>query len=94
MHQHGTATPEIQITPVRSSWDNLAMERRVNIATLHDPNARAADLAYWLSQPVQARLAALEALREQHIATLPDAEQRFQRVCRVVSLEEHRRETE
>ena len=70
------------------------MERRVNIAPLHDANAQAAELAYWLSQPVQARLAALEALREQHIATLPDAEKKFQRVCRVVSLEEHRRETE
>lgn len=83
-----------QVAPVRAPGDNPAMERRVNIAPLHDANAQAPDLAYWLSQPVQARLAALEALREQHIATLPDAEQRFQRVCQVVPLKEPRHDAE
>ncbi|MEW6707943.1 MAG: hypothetical protein AB1430_24115 [Pseudomonadota bacterium] len=41
------------------------------------------DLRYWLSKTPAERLAALEFLRQQHMADLPDAEQRLQRVCRV-----------
>jgi hypothetical protein len=64
--------------------DNPVMDRTVTKTSLHERGA--ADLAYWLSQPVQARLAAVEALRMQYMQTLPDAEQRLQRVCRVTSL--------
>ncbi len=42
------------------------------------------DLAYWLSRPVSERLEAVELLRQAQIDTLPHAEQRFQRVCRVI----------
>lgn len=47
----------------------------------------ALDLAYWLSRPVSERIEALEMLRNQMMATLPDAQQRLQRVCRVVKRE-------
>lgn len=56
------------------------MERAVTRTTLHAGNK---DLQYWLAQPVEARIAALEMLRAEHIRTLPDADQRLQRVCRV-----------
>jgi hypothetical protein len=44
------------------------------------------DLAYWLSRPVEERIAALEKLRSDVLAGRPDAEQRLQRVCRVTQL--------
>jgi hypothetical protein len=45
-----------------------------------------ADLAFWLSRPMAERIAAVEALREQAAPQQPasDAEQRFQRICRIV----------
>jgi hypothetical protein len=58
------------------------MERTVQKQPLRQ--APDADLAYWQAQTIQARLEALEALRAQYLRTLPDAQQRFQRVCRVV----------
>jgi hypothetical protein len=61
------------------------MDRTVTKTTLRQSGA-SADLAYWLKQPVQARLDAVEALRLQYMQTHPDAEQRLQRVCRVTSL--------
>jgi hypothetical protein len=65
--------------------DNMSMEKVVAKSGLHQQGA-AADLAYWLSQPVQARLAAVESLCLQYMQTLPDADQRLQRVCRVTQL--------
>ncbi|MFN7571669.1 MAG: hypothetical protein ACK5TK_09485 [Betaproteobacteria bacterium] len=44
------------------------------------------DSAYWLSRPAAERIAAVEALREQAMANLPDAQRRLQRVCRVTQL--------
>jgi hypothetical protein len=41
------------------------------------------DIAYWRAKTMQELLDALEILREDYIRGLPDAEQRFQRVCRV-----------
>ena len=69
-------------------YDSL-MERIVTLTTLsqkkRDAQSRdSADLAYWLSRPVTERIAAVELLRQAHISTLPDAEQRLQRVCRVI----------
>jgi hypothetical protein len=43
---------------------------------------QSADLAYWLAQPIQARIDALEALRQQQ----GQADIRIQRVCRVTQL--------
>jgi hypothetical protein len=41
------------------------MQPTINYFHLHDAAAQqAADLAYWLAQPVQARIDAVEALRE------------------------------
>ena len=49
------------------------MNRTVTRATLHQAAARSEDLAYWLKQPVQARLAAVEVLRQDYLRMLPDA---------------------
>jgi hypothetical protein len=55
---------------------------------IHRTTLRAApsDLAYWLSRPVEERIAAVEKLRSDALAGRPDAEQRLQRVCRVTQL--------
>ena len=43
------------------------MQRTVTRFNLHDiAGQQAADLAYWLAQPVQARIDAVEALRQQY----------------------------
>jgi hypothetical protein len=69
--------------------DNCGMRHQVKRLSLHDDAvAQASDLAYWLRQSVSARLAAVEALRQQHIESLPDAEPRLQRVCRVAQLKQ------
>jgi hypothetical protein len=61
------------------------MERVVHKSQLADHERQAAaDLRYWLLQPIQARLAAVEVLREQMYPNY--AEQGFQRVCRIVPL--------
>ena len=67
--------------------DNTRMERVVTKTVLH-PGAdnRDADLRFWLAQPLEARIAALEALRQQYISTRPDADTRLQRVCRITQL--------
>jgi hypothetical protein len=63
------------------------MKHQVMQTSLHDnAAAQASDLAYWLRQSVQARLAAVETLRQQYIQSLPDAEPGLQRVCRVAQL--------
>ncbi len=61
------------------------MQRTVVKTGLHT-SQQAADLAYWLAQPVQARIDALEALRSQYIQGKSDADTRLQRVCRVAQL--------
>ena len=61
------------------------MQRIVNRSQLHTPQ-EPADLAYWLAQPVQARIDALEALRLQHSQGQPHVDFRVQRVCRVKPL--------
>lgn len=55
------------------------MERTVRIVPL---KSRATDRAYWQHQPVEARLAAIEFLRQQFMGPT-HAEQRLQRVCRI-----------
>ena len=55
------------------------------IQRIQKGHQQTADLAYWLSQPMAERMAAVEALRSQApmAGDLPDAEPRLQRVCRV-----------
>lgn len=55
------------------------MERRMRIVSL---KSQETDRAYWQRQPVEARLAAIEFLRQQYMGPT-HAEQRLQRVCRV-----------
>jgi hypothetical protein len=67
------------------------MQRTVTSFDLHDTvGQQAADLAYWLAQPVQARIDAVEALREQrHRHDCPGkafADVRMERVCSVGQL--------
>ena len=56
------------------------IEKVVFKTTLKD---QPSDLTFWLSRSIQERFAALEFLRQQYILTLPDAQQRLQRVCTV-----------
>lgn len=63
------------------------MHRVVNRVTLQVSEGHSPDLAYWLAQPVQARIDALEMLRRQHANKgQPDADIRVERVCRVTQL--------
>lgn len=59
--------------------------RAIRKTTLHAADGKSVgDLQYWLSQPVQVRIAAVEELRRQMAGY--DAEPRLQRVCRVARL--------
>ena len=65
------------------------MQRTIARAHLHDATGQqAADMAYWLAQPVQARLEAVEVLRRQYHEGLGQsyADIAFQRVCRITPL--------
>ena len=44
------------------------------------------DLNYWLSQPPEARLAALEEIRQEYIRQTFDVPPRMQKVCTIVKL--------
>jgi hypothetical protein len=61
------------------------MQPTVRKTKLHE-SQQAADLAYWLAQPVQARIDALEALRKNHSQGQAHADTRLQRVCRIMTL--------
>ena len=61
---------------------NMTMDRTVEKKALHPSGGKpSGDLQYWLAQPVQARLAAVEELRRQMAGY--DAQPRLQRVCRI-----------
>ena len=63
----------------------MTIQSAVRKAALHASEGKASDdLRYWLSQPVQARLAAVEELRRQTPGY--DAQPRLQRVCRIIRL--------
>lgn len=57
----------------------------VAIKTLLDQPTN--DVSYWLSQPPEARLAALEEIRQEYIRWKYDVQPRFQRVWRRVPLQ-------
>jgi hypothetical protein len=59
---------------------DIGVERVVYKTTLHDPQAAARDLAYWLSRPLAERIAAMETLRERAYGSLP----RLQRTARII----------
>ena len=42
------------------------------------------DFAYWQTQPYEARLAALEEIRQAYYGWTDETEPRLQRVCRIV----------
>ncbi len=58
------------------------MEKVVRIVQLKDKND---DSDYWMSKSPEERIYAIEFLRQQYIKTLPDAQQRFQRVCNIIN---------
>ena len=63
----------------------MTMQRVVQKTSLHlTDNRMSGDLQFWLSQPVAARLAAVEVLRQQMGGQ--NAERRLQRVCRITQL--------
>ena len=63
------------------------MQRVVTKLKLGD-SQQAADRSYWLAQPVQARIDALETLRLQHSQGQPHVDTRLQRVCRITQLKQ------
>ena len=66
----------------------MAKQRRiaavVTKASLDEPQS---DLDYWLSQPPEARLAALEEIRQEYIRQTFDVPPRMQKVCTIVKLQ-------
>ncbi len=65
----------------RALWYNMVMEKVVHKSALHDTPR---DVAYWLAQPPEARIEAVEKLRRDYYG---DAiEQRLQRVVNTAEL--------
>ncbi|MDP3796264.1 MAG: hypothetical protein Q8R06_03830 [Polaromonas sp.] len=66
------------------------MERVITKASLHQVGGTtpSTDLRFWLAQPVEARIAALETLRQQYINAQSNADTRLQRVCRITQLKQ------
>ncbi len=60
------------------------MEKTVKII---DKKDQTNDLDYWLSQPPEKRLDAIEIYRQQYINTLPENERKFQRVLTITHRE-------
>ena len=55
----------------------------MKIVSLKDKKS---DFVFWSSRSYQERLETIELLRQQYISFNKDAQQGFQRVCRIVSL--------
>ncbi|MEO6623801.1 MAG: hypothetical protein ABIN37_03060 [Burkholderiaceae bacterium] len=63
----------------------MPLQRVVRKMPLHPSGSKEPDdLQYWLTQTVQARIAAVEILRRQSPGY--DAQPRLQRVCRITQL--------
>ena len=60
------------------NWYSTDMQRHIALKTLHEKDD---SLAYWLTRPVEERIAAVEALRQAYYAQVPHVQQGFQRVC-------------
>jgi hypothetical protein len=63
----------------------MAPTLKRSIARVSQRQQQAADLAFWLAQPMALRIAAVEELRQETAIAGPaqDAEPRLQRVCRI-----------
>ena len=65
----------------------MAKQRRIaTVVTKKKLDEPQSDLAYWLSQPPEARLAALEEIRQEYIRWKYDVQPRLQRVWKIVRL--------
>ncbi len=65
----------------------MAKQRRIaTVVTKKRLDEPQSDLAYWLSQPPEARLAALEEIRQEYIRWKYKVPPRFQRVYKIVKL--------
>jgi len=67
---------------IRIRYNYSMMDKVVRKRSLHDPNLRKYDLEYWLSQPPEKRLAAVDYLRRQFYGQIP----RMEKVARIVPL--------
>ncbi len=63
------------------------MQRTIKLTSLRTAQEQG-DLSFWLAQPVQARIDAVEILRLQHSQGQPNVDTRLQRVCRVTQLKQ------
>lgn len=63
------------------------MEKSLKITHLKDHKT---DFSYWQTKTEQERLEAIELLRQQYIKYIQNVQQGFQRVCRVIDLEQKR----
>ncbi len=58
----------------------------VRIIGIHDQES---DVAYWRSQPLEARLAAIEELRREYHGWKTGEEPKIQKVCTIIRRESH-----
>jgi hypothetical protein len=63
-----------------SEYTEMMLQRVVKKQKMHDSSSREEELKYWLSQPPEARIEAVELLRNQWDA----GSKRLQRVARVI----------
>ena len=63
----------------------MTLQRTMKRVKLRD-SQESGDLEYWLAQPVQARIDALEDLRRYYCQGQPHVDTRLQRVCRITQL--------
>jgi hypothetical protein len=69
-------------------WLIMVKQRRIAaVATKTRLDEPQSDLAYWLSQPSEARLAALEEIRQEYIRRTFEVPPRMQKVCTIVKLQ-------
>ena len=66
----------------------MAIARVIRKTTLHEANDEVRDQAYWLSRPVEERIAQVEALRKPVLDALSENQRRLQRVYRVTTLKD------
>jgi len=56
---------------IMSSARNDRSQWPIRVGPLHDPEAGRRDMAYWMSRPVEERMAELDRLREEHDGPQP-----------------------
>jgi hypothetical protein len=59
-------------------------EKMKRVVTITPKQSLGDKRSYWMTRTMQERLDALEALRDAYIRTLPEEQQKFQRVCTIV----------